>query len=160
VRSTVEESPRESLGDFSGELVVGPEAADLSTRDLADDDCHGEGLIGRLTVRRLAAQPVVAHFRQTQTPLRLQPIPIWDIAAKRIGFRLVSTHSARYQALLRRLRRAREDAGLTQQQVVAQLGTYRNFLTKVESGERRLDPVELQNLARIYRRPISYFLPD
>ena len=72
----------------------------------------------------------------------------------------MSTHSARYQALLRRLRKARREAGLTQQQVVAQLGTYRNFLTKVESGERRLDPIELQDLARIYRRPIGEFLGD
>ncbi|GMU67326.1 MAG: hypothetical protein AMXMBFR36_36000 [Acidobacteriota bacterium] len=72
----------------------------------------------------------------------------------------MSTHSARYQALLRKLREARREAGLTQQQVVARLGTYRNFVTKVESGERRLDPIELQDLARIYRRPLSEFLSD
>lgn len=72
----------------------------------------------------------------------------------------MATHSARYRALLRRLRQARKDAGYTQQEVVAALGTYRNFLTKVESGERRIDPIELEDLARLYRKPISYFLSE
>ena len=32
-----------------------------------------------------------------------------------------------------------------------------SFLSKCESGERRVDFVELQHLARIYRKPLSYF---
>jgi hypothetical protein len=32
-----------------------------------------------------------------------------------------------------------------------------SFVSKCESGERRIDFVELQHLARIYRRPLSYF---
>ena len=32
-----------------------------------------------------------------------------------------------------------------------------SFLSKCESGERRVDFVELQHLARIHRKPLSYF---
>lgn len=72
----------------------------------------------------------------------------------------MATHSTRYRALLRKLKQARKDSGLTQQEVVAALRRYRNFVTKVESGERRIDPIELQDLARLYGRPISYFLEE
>jgi hypothetical protein len=31
------------------------------------------------------------------------------------------------------------------------------FISKAESGERRVDFVELQHLAKIYRKPLSFF---
>jgi hypothetical protein len=37
------------------------------------------------------------------------------------------------------------------------LGRPQSFLSKCESGERRVDFVELQHLARVYRKPLSYF---
>lgn len=61
-----------------------------------------------------------------------------------------SQHSAAYGRLLKALRKAREDAGLTQEAVVEQLGTYASFISKVESGERRLDVVELTVLCQAY----------
>ncbi len=38
------------------------------------------------------------------------------------------------------------------------LQKYRNYVTKVESGERRIDPVELQDFARLYKKPLEHFL--
>lgn len=71
-----------------------------------------------------------------------------------------SIHSARYREFLRRLRRARLDAGFTQAQVAAVLGRPRSFVSKCEAGERRLDLVEAEEFARIYKRRLSYFLPS
>jgi transcriptional regulator with XRE-family HTH domain len=48
------------------------------------------------------------------------------------------------------LRTAREKAGLTQMDVVEKLGTYASFVSKVESGERRVDVVELAQLCQLY----------
>jgi transcriptional regulator with XRE-family HTH domain len=48
------------------------------------------------------------------------------------------------------LRAAREKAGLTQIDVVEKLGTYASFVSKVESGERRVDVVELAQLCQLY----------
>ncbi len=69
-----------------------------------------------------------------------------------------STHSARYRALLVRLKQARQQAGLTQAEVATALRRPQSFVSKCESGERRLDVVELEELARLYRQPIAFFL--
>jgi transcriptional regulator with XRE-family HTH domain len=44
------------------------------------------------------------------------------------------------------LRKAREESGLTKKAICDKLGKPRNYLNKVESGERRLDVVELFQL--------------
>ncbi len=63
----------------------------------------------------------------------------------------------RYRAFLQRLKQARQDAGLTQMQVARVLNRPQSFVSKFESGERRVDFVELQYLARIYKKPLTYF---
>jgi transcriptional regulator with XRE-family HTH domain len=68
-----------------------------------------------------------------------------------------STHSAAYQCLLGRLRQARRDACLTQAEVGRRLGVRQPFVSKVESGERRLDPVELAQIAAVYCKPLAWF---
>ena len=69
-----------------------------------------------------------------------------------------SVHSVRYKALLSRLRTARSEAGLTQVQVAAALRRGQSFVSKCERGERRIDPIDLADFARLYRKPLSYFL--
>jgi len=64
-----------------------------------------------------------------------------------------------YAGFRRRLTAAREAAGLTQRQAALRLGRSQSFVAKSESGERRVDVVELAEFARAYERPISYFLP-
>ena len=70
-----------------------------------------------------------------------------------------AVHTSAYQYLLKRLREARVRAGLTQVQVARALGRHQSFVTKCELGERRLDPIDLQRFAKLYDRPLSYFLP-
>jgi transcriptional regulator with XRE-family HTH domain len=70
-----------------------------------------------------------------------------------------AVHTSDYQYLLRRLREARRQAGLTQVQVAKALGRPQSFVTKCELGERRIDPVDLQRFARLYGKPLSFFLP-
>lgn len=69
-----------------------------------------------------------------------------------------STHSRRYRRFLDRLKQARLDAGLTQVEVAKALGHPQSFVSKCESGERRLDPVELLDYARLYRKPVAFFV--
>jgi transcriptional regulator with XRE-family HTH domain len=75
------------------------------------------------------------------------------------GKRRSVIHSPDYQYLLKRLRQARAKAGLTQVQVAKALGKPQSYVTKCELGERRIDPIDLQRFARLYRKPLSYFLP-
>ena len=71
---------------------------------------------------------------------------------------MASRHPERYRTLLLRLREARKAAGLSQESVAASLQTKQKFVSKIETGERRIDPLELQELAELYGKPISWFL--
>jgi ribosome-binding protein aMBF1 (putative translation factor) len=62
-----------------------------------------------------------------------------------------------YRILLARLKQARTEAGLTQVEAAKKLAKPQSFLSKVESGERRIDFVEIQFLAKLYRKPLSFF---
>ncbi len=61
-----------------------------------------------------------------------------------------SQHTQKYGRLLKALRQAREDAGLTQLDVAERLGVYASYVSKCESGERRIDVVELAEFCRVY----------
>lgn len=65
-----------------------------------------------------------------------------------------------YQAFLKRLIKARHDAGYLQGEVAERMGKPHSFLSKCELGERRLDIIELQRLAKIYGKSIRYFLGE
>lgn len=69
-----------------------------------------------------------------------------------------SQHLQKYRRLIRALREAREEAGLTQLDVAERLGTYASYVSKCESGERRIDAVELADFCRIYGVPLAEFL--
>ena len=58
-----------------------------------------------------------------------------------------SIWSAEYQQLCALLRQIRQDAGLTQVQVAERLNMPQSFVSKYESGERRLDVIELRHVA-------------
>lgn len=66
-------------------------------------------------------------------------------------------YQAAYRRFIGKLRQARLEAGLTQAQVAELLGKPQSFMSKVESGERRVDFVELQVLAQLYGKPLAYF---
>jgi len=71
---------------------------------------------------------------------------------------MAATREPEYRRFLARLRAAREGAGLTQAQVAARLKVPQSFVSKCESGERRVDVVELAEFARVYRKPIQFFV--
>jgi transcriptional regulator with XRE-family HTH domain len=64
----------------------------------------------------------------------------------------------RYRLFLNRLREARQQASLTQVEVARKLRRPQSFVSKCESGERRVDAVELIEFARLYRKPLSFFV--
>ena len=66
-------------------------------------------------------------------------------------------HRQGYDRFLVRLREARRQAGLTQAEVARRLGKHQSFLSKCESGERRVDFVELLVFAELYGVDVSYF---
>jgi transcriptional regulator with XRE-family HTH domain len=71
---------------------------------------------------------------------------------------MASLQPNRYRKMLRRLREARLAAGMSQRDVARRLGKAQSFVQKCEVGERRIDPIELEVFARIYRKPLAFFL--
>lgn len=59
-----------------------------------------------------------------------------------------SISSRQYAHFLDCLRKAREEAGLTQEDVAARLGESQSFVSKCERGERRMDLVELSEFCK------------
>lgn len=66
-------------------------------------------------------------------------------------------HTKRYRAFLARLRQAREDVGLTQQEVADALGRPQTWVSKCEIGEWRADLVELEELAEVFGKALDWF---
>jgi transcriptional regulator with XRE-family HTH domain len=57
--------------------------------------------------------------------------------------------SNRHKALIAFLIERREAAGMTQAQLAERLGEYQSFVARLESGQRRVDVVELIELGHI-----------
>ncbi len=85
--------------------------------------------------------------------LRILNLPI---PHKRL-WHMSNVHTKQYQEFLKRFKAARIDAGLTQAQVAQKLKKPQSFISKCESGERRIDFVELRQFAELYNKPLKYF---
>lgn len=59
-----------------------------------------------------------------------------------------------------RLKEARKYLGLKQEEVANYLKIPRTALTDIESGQRRVEAIELSRLARLYRQPAAYFMGE
>ncbi len=70
----------------------------------------------------------------------------------------MARRSAAYRLFLRRLREARLAAGLTQVDVAAKLRRPQSYVSKCESGERRVDVVELTDFAKLYGKELHFFV--
>ena len=73
---------------------------------------------------------------------------------------MVSVYDRKYQFFLKRLREARTLAEMTQRDVAAKLKRPQSFVSKCETGERKVDVVELTVFVRLYDQPVEFFLPD
>lgn len=69
-----------------------------------------------------------------------------------------STQTKEYTKFTERLREARSEAGLTQVQVAKKLKRPQSYLSNIESGQQRVDVVELQRFAKLYEKEITWFI--
>ena len=69
-----------------------------------------------------------------------------------------SIQTKEYAYFVERLRKAREEAGLTQVQVAKKLGRPQSHISNIESGQQRVDIIELKRFAKIYGKTINYFV--
>jgi len=68
------------------------------------------------------------------------------------------TYSQKNNKLLGKLRSARLEAGLTQVEASKKLRKPQSYLSKIERGERKIEAIELGNFAKLYNKPLDYFI--
>lgn len=69
-----------------------------------------------------------------------------------------SIHSKEYAYFVEKLKNARLEAGLTQIEVAKKLKRPQSHVSNVESGQQRVDIIELQRFAKMYKKDITYFV--
>jgi transcriptional regulator with XRE-family HTH domain len=62
---------------------------------------------------------------------------------------IIRIRKSDYRAVARLFREARERSGLKQSEVAKQLGVPQSFVSKYESGERRLDLLEVRRICAV-----------
>ena len=66
--------------------------------------------------------------------------------------------SKEYADFVGKLKQARLDVGLRQIDVAKKLKRTQSYVSRVEVGEQRLDVLELQKFAKLYKKDINYFI--
>jgi len=63
-----------------------------------------------------------------------------------------------HQKIVGCLKKARLEAGLDQVVVAKFLNRTQSYVSKIESGQRRFDVLQLKEFAKLYKKNISYFI--
>ncbi len=69
-----------------------------------------------------------------------------------------SVYTKEYREIIEKLKQARFDAGLKQEDVARKLKKPQSYVSKIERGERRLDVTELKELVKLYKKDVTHFI--
>jgi len=67
-------------------------------------------------------------------------------------------YTEEHKNLIRKLKSARLLAKLDQKTAAKRLNKSQSYISKMESGQRRIDLVQLKQIAEIYGKNIEYFI--
>jgi transcriptional regulator with XRE-family HTH domain len=65
-----------------------------------------------------------------------------------------------YRDIGKKIQKAREEAGLSQEELASRLGYTQAALSNYELGKRRLYLANIEQIARELNKPLSYFLEE
>lgn len=63
-----------------------------------------------------------------------------------------------HKRIVERLKQARLEVGLGQVEVAKKLGRTQSYISKIESGQRRFDVLQLKEFAKVYKKPLDFFI--
>ncbi len=67
-------------------------------------------------------------------------------------------YSKEHKIIVEKLIKARREAGIDQVEVAKKLGKSQSYLSKIETGQRKIDVIQLQKFAKLYNKKLDYFL--
>ena len=63
-----------------------------------------------------------------------------------------------HKFIIEQLKKARIDAGFDQEKAAELLGKTQSYISKIEAGQRRIDIVQLKEIAKTYKKSLDYFI--
>lgn len=69
-----------------------------------------------------------------------------------------SLYTKEHKAIIEKFKKARIEAGLDQVEVAKKLNKTQSYISKIESGQRKVDVIQLKKFAKIYKKDINYFI--
>jgi len=67
-------------------------------------------------------------------------------------------YSEEYKHLVQQLKKAREQAKLNQEDVAKLLDLDQSFISRLESGQYRIDVIKLKQFAKVYKKSLNFFM--
>ena len=67
-------------------------------------------------------------------------------------------YSKEHRDLVKQLKKAREEAGLSQIDAAKKIDKTQSYVSKLESGQRKVNVAQLRRFAKAYRKDIKYFI--
>ena len=67
-------------------------------------------------------------------------------------------YSKEHKYLVNQLKEARKKAGLDQIKAAKLLKTTQSYISKLESGQCRIDVIQLKEIAKVYKKKVNYFI--
>lgn len=67
-------------------------------------------------------------------------------------------YSKEHRYIVKQLKKARQDAGLSQEKGAKILNTTQSYISKIESGQRKIDVVQLKKFAKLYKKSLNFFI--
>jgi len=67
-------------------------------------------------------------------------------------------YSKDHRYIVEKLKKARQEADLDQVGVARSLKKSQSYISKIESGQRRIDVIALKEFAKLYKKPLDFFV--
>ena len=67
-------------------------------------------------------------------------------------------YSNEHKSIVEQLKKARKESGFDQNKAAKLLGRSQSYISKIESGQRRIDVVQLKEFGKIYKKDLTFFV--
>ena len=69
-----------------------------------------------------------------------------------------SIYTKEYKNLFKKLKQARMESGLDQIKVAKKTNRTQSYISKIETGQIKIDVIQLKQLAEIYKKSLDFFI--
>lgn len=72
----------------------------------------------------------------------------------------MSVYDGKHRNLIEKLKQARIEANLSQEELASKLSKTQSYISKLENGQIKVDAILLAELSQLYGKSVNYFLEE